>query len=220
MKTPIRVAARGRHAAARQLGAVFLSGVLLGVHGFAVPAALAGPAPEGPARAVHAGTDAAMACGPLMSVAMVGDTAHLPEKVAAMRDAILSAARSGDIEALRPVVEWNELPPEVGAGKEPDPIAYWKRISADGDGRDILAILVSILEMPPAVVGGGSTPERFVWPGIAEVPPGTLTPAQQVQLLRLMPVAEAKTVRAAKTWKWYRLSIGVDGTWHAFDRAE
>lgn len=152
--------------------------------------------------------------------ALVGDAAHLPEKVAAMREAILAAARSGDVEALRPVIEWNELPPDVGSATASDPIAYWKRISADGEGREILAIIVSILEMPPAIVGGAGGPERFVWPGLAEVAPDTLTPVQEVQLLRLMPASEVKALRERKTWKWYRLTIGADGTWHAFARPE
>lgn len=138
-----------------------------------------------------------------------------------MREAILAAARSGDIEALRPVIEWNELPPDVGSATVSDPIAHWKRVSADGEGREILAIVISILELPPAIVGGGGAgPERFVWPGLAEVAPDTLTPAQEVQLLRLMPPAEVKALRTSKTWKWYRLSIGADGTWHSFARAE
>jgi hypothetical protein len=150
----------------------------------------------------------------------LADPSKLPEKTAAMRDAILAAARTGSIEALRTPLEWNELKPEISGGPAPDPIAYWKQQSGDGEGRQILAVLLAILETPPAVVGAGTSTERYVWPGFAEADLATLPPPLEVQLYRLVSPAEAKTMRERKTWSWWRLTIGADGTWHSFLKAE
>ncbi|MGD9869121.1 MAG: hypothetical protein AB7U38_14105, partial [Hyphomicrobiales bacterium] len=78
--------------------------------------------------------------------------AALPAPVARMRDAILEAARGGDIEAMRPVLESNELRPVVSFGGGQDAIRYWKENSATGDGREILAARIEVLEMAPAHV--------------------------------------------------------------------
>ena len=154
------------------------------------------------------------------SLSIVEDQSRLPDKVAAMRAAILTAARSGDIEAMRTPLEWNELPPEIATAKVADPIAHWKALSGDGHGRQILAVLVSILESTPVAVGTGTSGERYIWPGLAEMDLGTLTPAQEVQLYRLVTPAEAQAMREKKKWTWYRLSIGADGTWHGFLKTE
>ena len=155
-----------------------------------------------------------------LAITIIQDQGRLPGKVVAMREAILAAARSGDIEALRTPLEWNELPPEISASPAGDPIAHWKGLSTDGRGRQILAVLVSILESAPIAVGAGTPSERYIWPGFAEMDLGALTPAQEVQLYRLVTPAEAQAMREKKKWTWYRLSIGADGTWHSFLKAD
>jgi hypothetical protein len=148
------------------------------------------------------------------------DAARLPEKTAAMRDAIAAAARSGSIEALRTPLEWNELKPDISSTSANDPIAYWKAQSGDGEGRQILALLLEILESPPAVVAAGTSAERYVWPGFAEIDLATLTPPLEVQLYRLVSPDHVKAMREGKRWTWWRLSIGADGTWHSFVKGE
>jgi hypothetical protein len=148
------------------------------------------------------------------------DPARLPEKVREMRDAILAAARSGDIEALRTPLEWNELKPEIGGSQGADPVAVWRKASGDGEGREILAVLIDVLEAPYAVVDAGGKDARFVWPGYAEVALSSLSPADEVGLYRLLRPAEANAMRDAGRWTWWRLVIGADGTWHSFVKAE
>jgi len=58
----------------------------------------------------------------------------LPDPVKRMLRQIASAAESGDIEAMRPVFESNELKPMVTISFVDDPIAFWKKASADGKG--------------------------------------------------------------------------------------
>jgi len=144
------------------------------------------------------------------------DLSALPESVKIMRDRILEAARSGDIEALHPVLEMNELKPTVSFGGASDPVAYWKQTSGDGHGREIMAIMSEILEMPFTRTDAGTSNEMYVWPYLAVLPPGKLTPAQQVDLYRLMSPEEAKTMKEAGDYIHYRLGIGRDGTWHYF----
>lgn len=144
------------------------------------------------------------------------DLSVLPERVRAMRDRILEAARSGDLQELHPVVEMNELKPTISFGGESDPIAYWKKVSSDGQGREIMAILSEILEMPFARTDTGTSNEMYVWPYLAVLSPKKLTPAQQVDLYRLISPKEAKTMEEFGSYIHYRLGLGRDGTWHFF----
>jgi len=153
----------------------------------------------------------------------LGETRNLPIPVEEMRQAILAAAQSGNIEDLREPLEWNELKPETSAPSGTDPIAHWRTTSADGNGREILAVLANILPMRPAELPLGKDIENniiYVWPYLAAAELDKLTPAQEVDLLRLMSPAEAKSMRDAKKWTWWRLTIGADGTWHSFKKAE
>lgn len=147
----------------------------------------------------------------------------LPSPVEEMREAILSAVRSGDIEDLRPALEWNELKPHIGGEASDDPIAQWKKMSTDGAGREILAVLADILECGYTTLPIGSDIENnlvFVWPGLAEADLSKLSPLQEVWLYRLVSAPEAKAMVESKRWQWWRLAIGADGTWHTFHKAE
>lgn len=145
----------------------------------------------------------------------------LPIPVQEMRDAILIATTSGDIEDLRTAIEWNELPPEFGFDGGLDPIEQFRKLSKDGSGREFLAILANLLSQAPAQLPIGPDHENngvLVWPYISELDPQKLSPAQQVELYRLMPVAEAQEVMKHPKWTWYRLAIAADGTWHIFSK--
>ena len=104
-----------------------------------------------------------------------------------MRQAILQAAASGDIEQLRVPIDMNELRPMFGKAAAPDPIAYFKAASGDGNGREILAILYSLLTTGYAVTNPGTKNEMIVWPYHAVMPPSALTPSQEVELYRFVP---------------------------------
>lgn len=151
-----------------------------------------------------------------------GDFEKLPSQVAEMRDAILSAARSGEIKELEIPIQWNELKPDFGAVDADKPIAAWKNLSIDGEGREILAILVRILESPYAVVRQGADIENnkiYVWPFLAELALDKLTPAQDTELLRIVPREAYKAMKDSGKYSYWQLAIGADGTWHAFTKA-
>ena len=145
----------------------------------------------------------------------------LPAPVQEMREAILAAVRSGQIGELLHPFELNELKPDLGVQPMPDPVAHWKRISGDGEGREILAALAQILEAGYVALPLGRDIENnlvYVWPYFAEVPLGSLTPPQEVELLRLVPPAAARDMKSAGKYAYWRLAIGADGTWHSFRR--
>ncbi|MGZ5852036.1 MAG: hypothetical protein ACXWJH_05625, partial [Hyphomicrobium sp.] len=111
----------------------------------------------------------------------------LPGAVEEMREAILAAALSGHIEELRVPLEWNEMKPDVTPNTNDDPIAYWKKTSGDGEGREVLAALANMLQMRHASVPLGKDFENnliYVWPYLAEAKLDALTPAEEVDLLR------------------------------------
>lgn len=148
--------------------------------------------------------------------------ADLPPPVQEMRDAILAAVMRGDFDELKTAIEWSELPPNFGLKPGVDPIQHWQETTR-GKGTEILAILGEILSGPPAKLPIGRDLENnavYVWPYHSEVPPGELTPAEQVELFRIAGAEQAAEIIASGKWTWYRLAIGADGTWHLFARHE
>ncbi len=149
--------------------------------------------------------------------------AALPAAVAQMRDALIAAAQSGDITELQIVLDWNELKPDVAETKPDDIVAFWKDLSGDGEGREILAALLNVIEGPPAIVRGGRDAENnqlFVWPRFAQTPPESWSPADIVGVLRLASAQKLAQMQARKRYLGWRLAIGADGTWHSFRVAE
>ena len=195
------------------LVALFLLALPLLVHWSGPPGVAQSPPPKQdkkaakpePARLkIHYGTD------------------DLPEAVRDMRDMFLTAVQSGQIEDLRPAYEMNDIRPDLGAVSG-DPVAAWKKGSGDGEGREVLAALSLILEAGYVVLPLGRDIENnqlYIWPYFAETPLGALTPAQEVELLRLVPASLAKDMKAKGRYTSWRLSIGADGSWHAFRKDE
>lgn len=145
----------------------------------------------------------------------------LPTAVSEMRDGILAAARSGDLQELQIPIQWNELPPNFGDLSVKDTLAAWKKTSPDGSGREWLARLINLLEAPYAVVHRGADVENakvYIWPAFSEIPLKGLSPALHVELLRLVPASEAARMIAQGHYDGYGLAIGADGTWHAFSK--
>lgn len=153
---------------------------------------------------------------PNSAAEILRDNSILPEAVGRIRAAMLSAAMSGEIEALRVPVEMNEIPPMVAKEKITDPVAYWRKIARDGQGREIMAIMVELFRTGFVRKAPGTGDEMYIWPYFAEVPLDTLTPAQEVELLTLITPDQLKAMRASGKYDHYRIGIAHDGTWHFF----
>lgn len=186
--------------------------------GLALSGALeAQPVPPAP-RTAPAPPAAPPRAGPTQPArpALERDLSPLPPLVAAMRERILEAARSGDPERMRIAIERNETPPVLLRGRRGDAVALLKEKSADPDGRDILARLIGVLEAPHARLHPGRPQEMFVWPGHAERDLAALTPEEIVELLRAVPYAVLRDSLDKKAYQGDRIGIGPDGTWHYF----
>jgi hypothetical protein len=139
----------------------------------------------------------------------------LPDPVKRMLEQIAEAAQSGEIENMRPVLESNELKPMVAADYVEDPISFWKKESADGSGRDVLAALLDVISSGFVRVGQGRD-EMYVWPYFAETDLSKLTPAQEVEFYRVVSPALAVPMKKDGKYSYYRLGISPTGVWHYF----
>jgi hypothetical protein len=149
-------------------------------------------------------------------VELLRDVSTLPPQVARMRGAILGAAATGEVESLRVPIEMNELPPMLASEKVKDPMAYWREVSGDGEGREIMATLIQLFRSGFARKAGGTENEMYVWPYFAEMPLDKLTPAQEVELLTIVSPARMKEMREKGKYDHFRIAIAKDGTWHSF----
>ncbi|MBE7733787.1 hypothetical protein [Devosia faecipullorum] len=144
------------------------------------------------------------------------DISALPAPAQATRQALIEAARSGDIEALRPIIEAQDYPPNVSFGDPEDAVAYLRSESEDGEGRQILGLLLDLLDQPYAFHPDSSGETYYIWPYLAELDPNALTPEQEVDAYRLLDRAGLEDVRQFGGWYYWRLFISETGEWSAF----
>jgi hypothetical protein len=145
------------------------------------------------------------------------DVSALPPPVQDMRVSILRAASSGNLEEMRYVLERNEIMPVLSESEKVDePLKHWRAMSGDGEGLEIMAVLIEILTSGYVVQQQPDT-QMYVWPHFAARGVRDLTPPEKVELYRLVSPAEAKRM-AEDGYDHYRLGIGADGTWHFFYR--
>jgi hypothetical protein len=142
--------------------------------------------------------------------------ADMPPPVLATRQKLIDAAKSGDLEKLRALMNEQPEPPAVAFGDPGDPIEYLKALSADADGREILAILLEVMEMGFSHVGEGTEEELYVWPYFAEYPLEALTPEQLVELFTLLTAADYEDMKSYGSYTFFRVGISPDGRWRFF----
>jgi hypothetical protein len=143
------------------------------------------------------------------------DPQLLPAPVKQTLKEIFETAQSGDIDAMRPVLEENELKPMVAATHVDDPVAFWKKNSADGEGRDVLAALLNILSTGYVKSGQGND-AIYIWPYLAEMDLTKLTPAQEVEFYRIVPADKALAMKKSGKYTYYRIGVSPTGIWQYF----
>jgi hypothetical protein len=157
------------------------------------------------------------------------DLDALPAQVRHMRGLILDAARSGDSEALKKPIEWNEVPPSFGKTGQVGPrgpaiaadlVKLFRERSGDGEGKETMGQIVNMLAVGYARVGVGTRQEMFLWPYLAALDPRLLTPEQEVDAYRLLSAAAVREWREKGRYPGWRLGVGSEGTWHYFTGAE
>jgi len=137
----------------------------------------------------------------------------IPAPVLETRRKLIEAAKSGDIEKLRALMQAQAEPPSVSFGDPGDPIEYLKALAADGEGREILAILLEVLESGFVHAGVGTQEELFVWPYFAQYPIDALTPEQIVELFTLLTAADYEDMKSYGSYTFFRVGIAPDGRW-------
>lgn len=148
------------------------------------------------------------------------DLARLPAPVRALRERLVEAARGGDIAALAAIIRQSPVRARVDADAVDDAAALWRMQYPDSEGREILGLLLNLLDQPYVRVDAETPNEMYVWPAYAHLALSQLTPAQQVEVYRLVTGADLQQMREAAAWTFFRLGIGADGTLHYFFAGE
>ena len=149
------------------------------------------------------------------------DFSQLPAPVKALRDQLLEAAKSGDIQRLRPLIgEGDEQTQLSLAGIDGDPIDYLKGLAGDEDGQEILAILEEVLTAGYVHLDPGTEEELYVWPYFFAVPLDKLTGPQRVELFKLVTAGDYEEMKTYGSYIFYRVGITPQGRWAFFVAGE
>lgn len=144
------------------------------------------------------------------------DPSDLPAPVRRLREQIIDAAVTGDIEKLREVFDANEGPPAMSATEMGDPIEQLLSLSGDSEGREILAILIEVLDAGYVHVDAGTPDEMFIWPYFARYPLESLNGPQMVELFKLLTAGDYEDMKIYGVYLFYRVGIDPKGVWRYF----
>lgn len=147
------------------------------------------------------------------SAEIIRDLSTLPAPVKAMRERLVEAAASGEIERLRPLIEGTPKPPQIMNNESDDPIDTLKNFSGDPDGQEILAIMLDLLATGAARIDAGTPDETYVWPYFTGKPLASLTAPERVELLRIVTAGDLMGMEETGNYNFYRLGISPDGQW-------
>jgi len=147
---------------------------------------------------------------------IIRDMSKLPAPVKHMREQIVEAAASGDIERLRPLFGTGANAANVMNNEFEDPIDALKNFSGDPDGQEILAIMLDILSTGTAHFDVGTPDEAYVWPYFSGKALNTLTPPERVDLLRIVTAGDLAGMEENGNYNFFRLGISPDGKWKFF----
>lgn len=153
---------------------------------------------------------------PALDARISNDMEALPEPVRLLRENMLEAARTGEIERLKPFLDAAKEPVIVSFGGDSDPIPFWREMSGDGEGIEVLSIMIEILNTGYAVLDEGTDRETYVWPYFYAVPFDDLTKPQLVELFKLITPYDMEDMRSFGGYIFYRLGISREGEWVFF----
>lgn len=145
---------------------------------------------------------------------IVRDFSRLPDAVRKKREEILAAASSGDLAKVAAIVNADQT--TISFGGDIDASEFWKKTFPDSDGAEVLATLIEALEMPFVHMDKGNAQEMFVWPYFHAMPLDKLTPAQRVELFRLVTAYDFREMQKFGSYNFFRAGISPDGRWQFF----
>lgn len=145
------------------------------------------------------------------------DTEILPVPVRRMRELIMEAARSGDLEELRVLMGTGNNITQLAFGDiEGDPIEYLRSGAGDEEGHEMLAILLEVMEAGYVRFDVGTSNELYVWPYFYAVALETLTPKQRVELFKLVTAGDYEDMLSFGAYIFFRVGITPEGRWLFF----
>lgn len=145
------------------------------------------------------------------------DIGSLPAPVRRMRELIMEASRSGDLEALRPLIGGGPETTQLALSNiETDPIDYLRSISGDNEGHETLAILLEVMEAGYVHLDAGLDTELYVWPYFVALSLETLTPVQRVELFKLVTAGDYDDMLSFGAYIFFRVGITPQGRWLFF----
>jgi hypothetical protein len=148
---------------------------------------------------------------------IIYDLARLPQSTRRMRELILEATKSGDIEKLRPLLGMGDDATMLSfGGVEGDLIEHLRQLSGDGEGHEILAILEEVLEAGFVHLDAGKPEELYVWPYFFAVNMENLTSPQRVELFRIVTAGDYEDMKNYGAYIFYRVGITPEGRWMFF----
>lgn len=145
------------------------------------------------------------------------DLTLLPGTVAKTRDQLMAAARSGDIENFRAILQSQPQTPRLSFGVVDNPIQFLRDSSNDGEGLELMAIMLELLEAPYAVEDlGEGEPKLFVWPAYATHNLQELSPQELVEVYKIVSHLDVEEMRLYGGWYFFRVGIDENGVWRFF----
>lgn len=157
--------------------------------------------------------------GPLPEV--IYNLDRLPEPVRRMHDRIVEAAKSGDIEKLRPLLGLGDSKTLLSLGDpEGDPVQILKGNSGDDEGQEILAILEEVLNAGFVRMEPGTPNEIYVWPYFFGIPLDKLDARQRVELFKIVTAGDLEDMKQFGAYIFYRAGITPEGEWAFFVAGE
>ena len=146
---------------------------------------------------------------------------RLPEPVRRMHDLIIEAAKSGEIERLRPLLGLADDMTQLSFGEiEGDPIEFLKGLSGDPEGQEILAIMEEVLSAGFVHLEAGTPNEIYVWPYFFGIPLDKLDARQKVELFKIVTAGDLEDMKQFGTYIFYRVGITPEGRWAFFVAGE
>jgi hypothetical protein len=149
------------------------------------------------------------------------DVEKLPEPVRRMRNLLIEACKTGDIEKLRPLFGTGDRAAQLSLSDTPDdPVAFLKAASGDDHGREVLAIMEEVLDAGYVHLNAGTPQEIYVWPYFFGLPLDKLDPRQRVELYKIITAGDYEEMVTFNSYIFYRLGITPSGEWAFFVTGE